>query len=368
MKIKRLLPLIRTAVILTAAGCLLAGGCKSENQAEAVDHLTENTPVIVKPVTQESSTRIISVSGTLVADKTTPTGFLVAGKVDQVFADEGDHIPKGFLLATVEGQDYKNRLEMAKAAVLRAKDAYERYEPLYKEGAFAEKNFIELKAGLAEAVAARNIAAKALNDTRLYSPISGIIGKKSIEVGQMVSPAVSAFTIVKTDVIYARMSVPESEIGEVVMGKEAKVTLTALPGQTFTGKVSMIAAVADERTRTYPVKIELENPQFMLRTGMIAKAVIQTDKTVDMLTVPGVAIVRDADNLTYVFVTNAEKSTAIRKRVLTGRAFKSEIAIRNGIDPHDVVIISGQNKLTDGTPITILQTEQSIPSPEKRGA
>lgn len=367
MKTKRLLTLIRTAGILTAAACLLAAGCRTENQAQAVDHLPENTPVIVRPVTQESSTRIISVSGTLVADKTTPTGFLVAGKVDRVFADEGDHVPKGFLLATVENQDYKNRLDMAKAAVLRAQDAYERYEPLYKEGAFAEKNFIELKAGLAEAVAARNIAAKALNDTRLYAPIAGIIGKKSIEVGQMASPATPAFTIVKTDVIYARVSVPESEIGEVIMEKEAKVTLTALPGQTFTGKVSMIAAVADERTRTYPVKIELENPQLILRTGMIAKAVIQTDKSVDLLTVPGVAIVRDADNLTYVFVSNPEKGTAIRKRVLTGRAFKNEIEIRNGIGPNDVVVISGQNKLTDGTPITI-QTEQSSPLPEQQGA
>jgi len=260
LKIKRVSSFVRTAVILTVAGCLSAVGCKTENQAQAVDHLPENTPVIVTPVAQVSSTRIISVSGTLAADKTTPTGFLVAGKVDRMFVDEGDQVPEGFLLATIEDQDYKNRLDMAKAAVLRAKDAYERYEPLYKEGAFAEKNFIELKAGLAEAVAARNIAAKALKDTRLYAPIAGIIGKKSIEVGQMVSPEVPAFTIVKTDVIYARVAVPESEIGEVVMGKKAQVTLTALPGQTFTGKVSMIAAVADERTRTYPVKIELENP------------------------------------------------------------------------------------------------------------
>ncbi|WP_035237233.1 hypothetical protein [Desulfobacter vibrioformis] len=115
MNIKLLSPFVQTAAILVVAGCLLAVGCKTENQAQAVDHLPEKTPVLVTPVTQVSATRIISVSGTLAADKTTPTGFLVAGKVDRMFADEGDHVPKAFLLATVEAQDYKNRLDMARA-------------------------------------------------------------------------------------------------------------------------------------------------------------------------------------------------------------------------------------------------------------
>ena len=227
--------------------------------------------------------------------------------------DEGSRVKKGDLLATLEADDYRSNLAIAEATLSLAKDNYERYEPLYKEGAFAEKNFIELKTGLATARAALDIARKALADTALTAPISGMISVKGIEVGQMVSPQIVAFTIVKSDVIYARVSVPESEIDQVTEGRRADVGIPALGGQTFTGKVSMIAPVADARSRTYDVKIELPNPDYLLRPGMIVLAGIVTDRAVDMLTVPGSAIVRDADNITYVFVADSKQKLALRK-------------------------------------------------------
>lgn len=139
LKLNRLSLHIQTAALLAVIMTLVISGCKPEGTAQAVDHLPEKTPVIVKSVTRISANRTISVSGALVADKTTHLGFLVPGKIDRVFADEGDMVPKGFLLATIESQDYQSRLDMAKAAELRARDAYERYEPLYREGAFSEK-------------------------------------------------------------------------------------------------------------------------------------------------------------------------------------------------------------------------------------
>jgi len=340
------------STIVLSAALLVLGGCKSDKAAKAVDSLPATTAVVVQPVTQVTTSTLIAVSGALEADKTATLGFLVPGRVHQVLVEEGGKVTKGMLLATIEPQDYQNRLDMAEAAVLRAKDAYQRYEPLYKQGAFAQKNLIELKANLAEATAAGNVARKALKDTSLYAPISGIIGSKSIEIGQMVSAQSPAFTVVKTDLIYARVAVPETEIDQVSLGKSAQVSFSALQGRSFTGRVSMIGAVADERTRTYPVKIELANPELLLRPGMIVQAEIQGDRPLQLLTVPGVAIVRDADNLPYVFVADSASKTAHRRRVVPGGAHGEGIAIRSGLNPEDVVIISGQHKLSDGAPIT----------------
>lgn len=346
-------------IILLMVTILPLIGCKSEEATEAMASLPEQTQVVTQPVKQVTTNNVIAVSGTLVADKTAPLSFLVSGRVNQVVVEEGDKVTKGQLLATIESQDYRNRLDMAEAAVLRAQDAYERYEPLYKEGAFTEKNIIALKANLSEAVAARNIARKAFKDTSLYSPITGIVGTKDIEIGQMVSAQSPAFTIVKTDLIYARVPVPETEIDQIDMGKSAHVSITALNSRTFEGKVSMIGAVADERTRTYPVKIELSNPDLLLRPGMIVQTDIKTDRPVTLLTTPGVAIVRDADNLTYVFVADKESKTSHRRRVVPGNAYQDEIAIRNGLTADDMVVISGQHKLTDGTPITIITKQEA---------
>lgn len=342
-----------TAMILITGTC----ACKPEEKKGAVSQLSKQTPVVVKPVTSVSVNQTLSISGTVTADKMAPLSFLVPGKVNRLYVDEGDRVKSGALLATVEPIDYKNNLDIAEASWARAKDAYGRYEPLYKEGAFAEKNLIELKTGLAQAVAARNIARKALADTKLYASISGIIAIKGIEIGQMVSPQVLAFTIVKTDVVYARVSVPESEIGQVAMDQTADVSIPALADQRFKGKVTMIGAEADERTRTYAVKIELANPDGILRPGMIAQADILTHKTMNILTVPGSSIVRDADNLTYVFVADSKTGLAQRKRVDPGSACRNEIEIKSGLTAGDAVIVSGQHKLTDGTPITISNTD-----------
>lgn len=335
--------------------CSLSG-CKSEGKAQPLIQLSESTPVRAVPVTRVAANRIVTVSGTLVADKTAPLSFLVPGKVDRVHVDEGDRVKGGDLLATVESHDYRNNLEIAEAALLRARDAYDRYEPLYREGAYTEKSLIELRTGLTQAVAARDIARKALADTELRASIPGIVGTKGIELGQLVSPQVLAFTIVKTDVVYARVSVPESEIGQVAMDQNADVTVPALAGRSFRGRVSMIGAVADQRTRTFPVKIELANGEGLLRPGMIVQTGIVTDKRVNMLTVQGSAIVRDLDNLTYVFVADVKTGSAQRRRVLPGSAYHNEIEIRSGLTPNDAVIVSGQHKLSDGAPITLAKT------------
>lgn len=340
----------------TAMLCMLAG-CKLGESKEGIAQLPEKASVILKPVTQINTEKVITVSGTLTADKTSPLGFLVPGKVNRIYVDEGDRVKKGTLLASLESDDYRHNLDIAEASLMKAKDAYERYEPLYKKGAFAEKNFIELKAGLTQAEAARNIARKALADTELYAPIPGTIGMKGIETGQLITPQTPAFSVVKTDLIYARLSVPESEIGYLKIGSDSDVMVAALEKQSFKGRVSMIGAVADERTRTYTVKIELQNPEYILKPGMIVQADIKTDMAVKNISVPGSAIVRDADNLTYVFIADSRKANAQRKRVTTGKALQNEIEIRSGLNPDDMVIVSGQNRLDDGMPIVIENAE-----------
>jgi RND family efflux transporter MFP subunit len=337
---------------------LLAWGCNSGEEKEAAATLPVQTPVKVKAVTRISEERVISVSGALEADKTAVLSFQVPGKIQRLGVDEGDFVARGTLLAELDPTDYRNGLNSADAALFRARDAFERYVPLLKEGAVAEQSFIEVKTSLAEAKAARDTARKALADTRLVAPFSGIVGTKGVEIGQTASPEVPAFTVVKTDLIYARVSVPEFEIGQVALGQNATIELPSLKGRVFHGKVSMVGVVADESTRTYPVKIELQNPDFFLRPGMIVEANILTETQIEALTVPGQAVVRDVDNLTYVFVTNDTGDMALRKRIELGSTYGDEIVVESGLAAEDVVVVAGQHKLADGAAIISSGMEQ----------
>lgn len=262
---------------------LVAAGCTSDKSMNSKEGFCETVTVRVTPVNCVAINQVVIVSGALEADKTSPVSFLVPGKVNQILAEEGDHVVRGTIIATLEAEDYRNNLAIANAALFRAKDAFDRYEPLYKDGAFAEKDFIELKTGLAQALAANNIARKALADTRLSAPITGTISVKNIEVGQMAVPKEPVFSLVKTDVIFARVSVPETDIGQVAVNQGSSVTIPALENRKVSGIVTMVGTVADERTRSYPVKIKLSNSDFSLKPGMIVQAGIGTDTAVHLL-------------------------------------------------------------------------------------
>lgn len=342
--------LIFSAILLITV-CL--GACRQSTAHE--EKPSEKTKVIVKAVTCISENAVISVSGFLEADKTVPLSFLVPGKVNRVYFDEGDHVKKGQLLAKIEIDDYQSNLEIAEARLLKAQDAHDRLKPLCKDGAIAEKDFVEIKAGLAMAKAARNIARKKFVDTKLYSPIPGIIGAKNVEPGQTISAGMPVFTIVKTDRIFAKVGIPQSEIGKIVLGQKAMVTVQALEDTSLEGRVTLIGAMAEPRTRTYTVKIELANADYALRTGMIAKAQIVTGRKIEMITVPGKAVVRDAANMTYVFLVGNGLARAFKRRVFPGSVYQNEIEIKKGLKPDDLVIIGGQHKLSDGAPILVVE-------------
>lgn len=339
--------------LLGASLCIAIVACGCGPEKTPLAGQPENKLVTVREVKLVISEESLAVSGTLEAHKTATLNFQVPGKVEQIRVDEGDHVSAGQVLASLDFADYSSQLEIAEAAVMRAQDAYDRFEPLCREGAFAESKFVELKSGLTQALAARDIAHKRLRDTELKSPVSGIVGMKKVEIGQIVSPELPVFVVVKTDTVFARVAVPESEVGKIAIGHPAEVTIPALNDWRFDGKISLIGVVADPRTRSFTVKVRLANPEYHLRPGMIVQTVLSTHQSMTRLTVPVEAIVRDADDLSYVFTIGPGQRRARRQRVDPGGLLQSEVEISSGLRPGDLVVVGGQHKLDDGDLVTI---------------
>ena len=167
-----------------------------------------------------------------------------------------------------------------------------------------------------------------------------------IERGSTVAPGVPAFQIIKTDKIYARIDVPESQIGEFQKGMTSGVFVKTL-NETFHGKITIINPQADAVAKTYEVKVKLDNASGRLLPGMIANVTISTGDKVDVITVPAKAIVRDADDVAYVFITN-DQNKAVRKRVeVKGITGENEIIV-TGLNIGDKVVVAGQSRLKEG--------------------
>lgn len=318
----------------------------------------EEKPVIIAPlpVTVQSVQVIhgvqqLSYTGTIEPDNTAQIGFAVPGVVNNIAAQEGQAVKQGQFLASIDANEYTNALAIANAGLQQAEDMYQRLSSLYEKGSLPAKDFIDIKTKLAQARANKSINEKRIADSRLYAPLSGIITAKLVERGSTAAPGVPAFTIIKTDEVYAKISVPENEIGCMQKGKSTTLFIPTL-NDSLKGSISIINPQADAVSKTYSVKIRLNNSKGKLLPGMMANVYINTDKPSGLIVIPATAIVRDADDISYVFVANTHKK-AIRRRVTTGVLTGSNgVAIKEGLQAGENIVTEGQSKLKDGSPIS----------------
>ena len=177
-----------------------------------------------------------------------------------------------------------------------------------------------------------------------------MITAKMTEIGATAAPGVPAFTVMKTDKVYAKASITESEISKLKIGTDAKVEISSL-NETFNGKVAIVNPSADAVTRTFNVKVRLDNKEDKLLPGMISNIKINTGNTVDVITVPSESIIRDANNILYVFVIKENK--AIKKRVSLGGFKGNEVIVTKGLSIGDSVVIAGNKNLKDGQTVSL---------------
>jgi RND family efflux transporter MFP subunit len=340
---------IRLAIPFVAIISLFLSSCGTRGEEPKLT--VAPAKIAVKVITRDGQPETLAYSGAIEADNSVSIGFSVSGRVQTVNVQEGQHVSAGQLLATVETTEYENSLLVARASLEQAADNFKRYDELHAKGSLPERDYITAKVTLAQAEANKSSAEKRLTDTRLYAPFAGIISAKSIERGASAAPGVSAFTLLKTDLVYAQASVTESEIGKLTIGKE---TAIAIPGlnETLKGAISIINPQGDATTRTFAVKIRLANPGGKLLPGMMADIKIATGRSVEVITIPVDAVVRDADDITYVFVVNAD-SKAIRKRIAVGGLSADGVIITNGLQTGDKIVVAGQTKIKDGQTVSL---------------
>jgi len=325
----------------------LAVACSHSQQEET----KANAPikVAVREIAPQTRPEILHYPGTIEADNTVALGFSVAGRVNNVNVQEGQQVSQGQLLAEVEPEDYTNAFQIATAAEEQVADNFTRLQELHNKGSLPERDFIAAKSAMEQAQANVRIAAKRLADTKLYAPYAGIMSAKQIEKGASAAPGMPAFTMLKTDKVYAKAPIAESDISKLTPGKEVKVIIPVL-NDSLKGTIAIINPQADNTSRTYAVKIRLDNSSKKLLPGMLTEMLVYTGGQQPTILIPANAVVRDADDITYVFVASDNKS--IRKRVtLHGVTTDNEVVVQSGLQTGDRLIIQGQTRLEDGNPV-----------------
>lgn len=291
-------------------------------------------------------------SGVVEAQKTTALSFATMGTITEIFVEEGQAVSKGQLLAKVNASNAQNAYQVALASLQQAEDAYRRMKPMKENGTLPEIKWVEVETGLAQAKAAVAITQKGINDCSLYAPASGVIGKKYVQAGMNVVPATTALELLNIQSVYVKIPVSENEISLFKKGETAQITITAID-KTVTGTIKEIGVSADILSHTYPVKIEVQNTTGDIKPGMICS--VQTtaqDKRLGIL-ISNKALQNDVNGNQFIYVEQNGKAEKIAVKTIA--LIDNKVLVQGEVLQNANIIISGQQKLSNGTPIQIIK-------------
>jgi len=282
----------------------------------------------------------------------------VAGVVSAIHFESGDDAPAGAPLVdldvSVEVADLANGLAQLKNANV----SLERANRLIATGNTPQST-------VDAALAARDSAAASVEHTRaviaqkaIKAPFAGRLGLRNVDLGQYVAAGVGLTTLQQLDPIYVDFSAPEGALATLAVGQEATLSVDAQPGRAFAGKVTAIDARVSADSRNVTVRVEFANADHKLLPGMFADVTVTTGAPAQLLTVPRTAIVYSlyGDNAFVVVPGPSGNGLIVERRFIrVGAARGERIAIAEGLKVGDKVVIAGQIKLQQNSPVAIDQ-------------
>ena len=361
----RFLPLRQlVSLLVLLAGFFSLTGCESANSeaAKSTEQSTQAAPEmmtvqVAKPIWRKIQ-RTAQGQGALFAKESVLLSNKLPGYVSKVLVDFGDRVRAGQLLAEVEREELEllvdaadSALKQANANYIRAKGEYERVQQLFAEQLVptqrrdtAEAEYTVAEASVRSAEKALAIAQKRLKDTHIVSPVNGFVQQRFVNPGEYVDKGSKLFEIVDVHPLKLRTPIPERYARMARVGLPMRVEVDALPGETFSGKLTRIAAGVDHATRSLLVEAEIPNPDGRLRPGYFAHVTgVMGEETV--LLIPRAGLYRYA-GVDRIFVVNGNTITS--REVKAGVEDGDLVEIAEGLAEHEQVAVSALDRLADG--------------------
>ncbi len=260
-----------------------------------------------------------------------------SGQIMAMTVEEGDLVAKGALIARIDETDARNTyeqaladLDVAKATLAQTAGNVKRQEEMFKRGLLSQAEMdqfrleeVRAKAQLVKAETELATMEVRLKDSVVRSPISGIVLQKNVEEGQIIASGINSVsggtliaTVARMDSMYVYAEVDEVDIGQVVIGQQAKVTPDAFPDEVFWGSVLRIAPLAtvEQNVTTFNVTVIVANANRKLKAGMNATVDLTIADKRGVLLVAKEAVKDLREIRAQMMVLNAADSSSGQRR------------------------------------------------------
>ncbi|MEQ9619600.1 MAG: efflux RND transporter periplasmic adaptor subunit [Deltaproteobacteria bacterium] len=353
-------------------------GCGGDDYDKAV------TPVRVQTAEPQNVKGALSYTATVNPYTQVELDFKVEGYVQEILqvegvegrlrdVQEGDEVLKGTPLAAIDQTEYLSKVVEARAQLAEAQASLEkgtedfnRASILYSTKSITAPDYerdrkeyqvaaAQVKGGKAQVVAAEQNLAYCT----LRPPMNGMVLKRDIEVGSYVRPGTRAFVIADLSSVKVLFSVPDVILGDIKLGEEMAVTTESIKDTIFLGRVTEIAPSANQRTRVFNIEITVPNPENLLKPGMIASLALDpAGGNEPAILLPLNSVVRSENNkdgyAVYVTERRDGKTIARKKDIGLGSVYGNMIAVAEGLERGEEVIVMGAQIVHDGQEVNVI--------------
>ena len=365
-----------TNVALAAAATLLPIAACSSKQPKATDSETragnltlppdQRAKIKIEAIEPSRIRRTLDTTGAVAFDADQATQVLapISGPVSRLLVNIGSRVQRGEPLASIASPDFGaavSAYRKAEAAARNSRHIADLNKQLFQNDALARREMeqTETDAVLAESdrdaalVQLRSLGVdeKTLDDLRegrpirggeglIRSPIDGVVVERLITPGQLLQAGTTpCFTVADMTTVWVMANVFGSDLPFVAVGDPADVTTGVTP-EPIPGKVDYIAAMVDPNTRAISVRIAAKNPNGVLKKDQYVRVALHSRRETDGLLAPVSAILRDDENLPFVFVVNAD-GTFSRRRLEVGSQVGDRVEVLSGLKAGDQVVVEG---------------------------
>lgn len=351
------------AMVLGVVVSVMLVACTPTEQNPTVE--TPPRAVRTQPIASRDLSIMIKAVGRLIPDREVAISAQVSGILMQYNADIGSKVNRGAMLAKLDDADYTLALKEAEANLLSAcirltveKNAYARAKNLLPDKAITPELYDQAEAGYkaAEALVLQleTLVAQSqrrLDKTAITTPFAGHVTQRFVETGQQVAVGDPVMQVADMKTMRVKIHINELDYVHVDEKDPVTVTVEAFPGRSMVGRVDKIGVQADSRTNTFAVEILVDNPDFLLKAGLMARVAIQTDIISGALMIPQ-ATVLFRENRKEVFVID-ESQKAVAREVKLGRMDGSAVRILEGVRAGEQLVVSGAQYLKPGDRVMV---------------
>ena len=312
----------------------------------------------------------VAAIGSLVAFQGVDVTTEVSGVITSITFDSGNTIAKDKLLFELDNRTEMANLEAARARLASDNSQYQRLLKL-KDQSFVTKNDIDTQAALVDISEAEvRIAQVALAKKKIYSPFSGKLGIRQIDLGQYVAPGDNIVTLLSLDKLYLDFTLPEANFNDLVDNQSLEFKVRSYPEQLFSARVEAWNPQLDVNTRNVAIRAIVDNRKGLLAPGMFADISLNSQRQLPVLTVPETAIFYNIyGEAVYVLeLQPASEGSADPDYRLAARQvdvlYRREgiAGVRSGLKADDIVVTSGQLKLYPSLRVSIIDDVAEVPS------